>query len=158
MQTCVPLTEPHRPFEILLATQLVSWYFEPSQPQRITSGLKKHFNLSSIYSSHVIKPQIKKKKKFSPDTNLHNKTYTNVKQKFFEGLVPMVLSLLTQHIKLGHAGHRETDTLKKQTKQQQQKTNKQEPGSFLTSIKPAYQVTVYSKPHLFCYLSLSVCM
>ena len=38
--------------------KLVSWYFEPSQPQRMTSGLKQIFNLSPIYSAHVIKPQI----------------------------------------------------------------------------------------------------
>ena len=33
-------------------SQLVNWYFEPSQPQRITSQLKTIFNLSPIYSAH----------------------------------------------------------------------------------------------------------
>ena len=34
--------------------QLVSWYSEPSQPQQITSGLKKktNFNLSPRYFAH----------------------------------------------------------------------------------------------------------
>ena len=32
--------------------QLVSWYFELSQPQRITSGLKTMFNLSPTSSAH----------------------------------------------------------------------------------------------------------
>ena len=31
--------------------QLVSWYFEPSQPQRATSWLKTMFNLTPIYSA-----------------------------------------------------------------------------------------------------------
>ena len=30
--------------------ELVSWCFEPSQPQRITSGLKTNFSLSPSYS------------------------------------------------------------------------------------------------------------
>ena len=32
--------------------QLLTWYFEPSQPQRITSGLKTNFTLSPDYSFH----------------------------------------------------------------------------------------------------------
>ena len=32
-------------------TYLLSWYFELSQPQRITSWLKTMFNLSPIYSA-----------------------------------------------------------------------------------------------------------
>ena len=46
---------------------LVSWCFEPSQPQRIISGLKTNFNLSRSYSFHgllypkspFLKPQLK---------------------------------------------------------------------------------------------------
>ena len=37
---------------------LVSWYFEPSQPQRIISVLKSNFSLYPCYSAHVIKPHI----------------------------------------------------------------------------------------------------
>ena len=33
-------------------SQLVSWCFEPSQPQRITSGLNTNFTLSPSYSFH----------------------------------------------------------------------------------------------------------
>ena len=32
--------------------RLVRWYFEPSQPQRITSGLKTNFCLSPSFSFH----------------------------------------------------------------------------------------------------------
>ena len=35
-----------------LAERLVSWCFEPSQPQRITPGLNTDFNLSPGYSLH----------------------------------------------------------------------------------------------------------
>ena len=39
--------------------QLVSWCFEPSQPQRITSGLSTSFTLSASYSfTQVIIPQV----------------------------------------------------------------------------------------------------
>ena len=31
---------------------VVGWYIEPSQPQRITSGLKTNFNLSPSYSAY----------------------------------------------------------------------------------------------------------
>ena len=37
---------------IALSTKLVSWYFEPSQLQRITSWLKTMFTLSPFYSAH----------------------------------------------------------------------------------------------------------
>ena len=36
-------------------------------------------------------------------TNLH-KTYTNLDHKIFEELVPLIPSLLKEHIRLGHAG------------------------------------------------------
>ena len=47
---------------------LVSWYFAPSQPQRITSGLKTIFNLSPIFlpSTQVIKPPIIQKQQNQP--------------------------------------------------------------------------------------------
>ena len=34
------------------SAELVSWCFEPSQPQTITSGLNTNFNLSPSYSLH----------------------------------------------------------------------------------------------------------
>ena len=33
-----------------LLERIVSWCFEPSQPQRMTSGLKRNFSLSPSYS------------------------------------------------------------------------------------------------------------
>ena len=35
---------------VCAVSQLVCWCFEPSQPQRITSGLKTNFSLSPSYS------------------------------------------------------------------------------------------------------------
>ena len=53
----------------------------------------------------AIKPQIIKKLQNESwhDTSLQ-KTYTNIKHKIFEELVPLVLPLLKKHIRLGHAG------------------------------------------------------
>ena len=54
--------------------QLVSWYFEPSQPQRMTSRLKTMFNLSPIYSARKSSNhKLSISHKISPDTNLHKK-------------------------------------------------------------------------------------
>ena len=42
-----------------VASGLVSWCFEPSQPQRITSGLNTNFTLSySVNNEQVILPQV----------------------------------------------------------------------------------------------------
>ena len=40
-------------------SKLAGWCFEPSQPQRITSGLNTNFTLSPSYSFHVIIPQVR---------------------------------------------------------------------------------------------------
>ena len=49
---------------------LVSWYFEPSQPQRIISGLKTNFRLSPIYSTHKsTNHKLSEIYKITPDTN-----------------------------------------------------------------------------------------
>ena len=83
---------------------LVSWYFEPSQPQRVTSWLKTMFNLSPVYSARKSSNhKLSINHKISHDTNLH-KTYTNIRHKTFEELVPSVSPLLKKHIRLGHAG------------------------------------------------------
>ena len=83
---------------------LVRWHFEPRQPRTITSGLKTMFNLSPVYaaskSSHN---KLSKNHKISPDTNLQ-KTYTKIKHRIFEELVPSVLPLLKKHVRLGHTG------------------------------------------------------
>ena len=82
----------------------VSWYFEPSQPQRITSRLKTMFNLSAIYSARKSsRNQLSKNHKISPDTNLHlKKNYKNIKHKIFEEFVPSESPLFKKHIRLGH--------------------------------------------------------
>ena len=92
--------------------ETVSWYFEPSQPQSIISGLKTNFSLSPSYSAHKSSNQkFSKIYKISPDTNLHKAkhTYTSIKHKIFEDLVPSVLPLFRnknkkKHIRLGHTG------------------------------------------------------
>ena len=62
---------------------LVSWYFEPSQPQRITSGLKANFNLSPSYSAHKSSNhKFSKNYKINPDTNDIKHVYKNI--KFFK--------------------------------------------------------------------------
>ena len=65
-------------------------------------------NMSPIYSAHKSSNHnLSKKHKISPDTNLQ-KTYTNIKHKILEELVPLVLPLLKKKkkklIRLGHAG------------------------------------------------------
>ena len=59
---------------------LVTWCFEPSQPQRITSGLNKNFILSPSYSLHK---------------SLHNKSYVSLAYLYSAG---------TQHGNLHPAG------------------------------------------------------
>ena len=51
-------------------SQLVSWYFEPSHSQRITSGLNTNFNLSASHSFH----KSLNHKPFFPPTN-HSSNY-----------------------------------------------------------------------------------
>ena len=58
---------------------LFSWYFEPSQPHRITLRLKTMCNLSPIYSACKSSyHKLSKNHKICPDTNLHkNHTQTS---------------------------------------------------------------------------------
>ena len=60
----------------------MSWYLEPSQPQRIASGLKTNFSLSPDYSAHESSHHRSSKiDKISPDTNLYKtKTYIHKHQ------------------------------------------------------------------------------
>ena len=63
---------------------LVSWYFEPSQPQRITSPLKTMFNLSQIYSARKSSNhKLSANHKISPDTNLHKTKHTQTSNTKF---------------------------------------------------------------------------
>ena len=107
---CIPFIfhgkKQHRSGTAQEAGSLVSWYFEPSQPQRITSGLNKlQFLLFTLHTGHQTTNSLKKKKKNqSWHKFTYNKTDTNVKHKIFKELVPSVLPLSKQHIRLGHAG------------------------------------------------------
>ena len=62
----------------------VSWCFEPSQPQRITSRLKPMFTLSPIYSAlKSSNHKLSINHKISPDTNLHKTKHTQTSNTKF---------------------------------------------------------------------------
>ena len=74
-----------------LENGLVSWYFEPSWPQRIISGLKTNFSLSPSYSARKSSShKFFQIYKVSPDTNLNTRkhTYTNIKLNNFWRISP----------------------------------------------------------------------
>ena len=77
--------------------QLVGWYFEPSQPQRITSRPKTMFHLSPVYSARKSSNhKFPQNHKIRPDTNPHThwkNPHRKIKHKKFEELVPSVLPL-----------------------------------------------------------------
>ena len=59
-------------YNVSLLVFKVSWYFEPSQPQRVTSWLKTMLNPSPIYSAcKSSNHKLSIKHKISHDTNLH---------------------------------------------------------------------------------------
>ena len=63
---------------------LVSWYFEPSQPQRVTSWLKTMFNLTPIYSARKSSNhKLSINHKISHDTNLHKTKHTQTSDTKF---------------------------------------------------------------------------
>ena len=65
------------------AMELVSWYFEPSQPQRVTSWLKTMFNPSPIYSAcKSSNHKISINHKISHDTNLPKTQHKHRTQNF----------------------------------------------------------------------------
>ena len=79
----------HQAHDLIIVLWLNSWHFEPSQPQRITSGLKQtsiclpFTQVSYLHkSSNHIFP---KKHKISPDTNLQITKHTQTSNtKFFK--------------------------------------------------------------------------
>ena len=81
----------------ITVSQLVNWYFEPSQPQMIKIRAKKTiFSLSPIYSARKSSNRkLSKNDKISYDTNLQ-KTHRNIKHKMFKELVPTVLPQLSK--------------------------------------------------------------
>ena len=92
-----------------VCTQLVSWYFEPSQPQKITSWLKKMFNLSPIYSAckssnHklFINHKINPVHKFKLKKTIHKHRTQNFRRISPFGIAPVKKK--KKHIRLLHAG------------------------------------------------------
>ena len=67
-----------------IAYKLVSWYFEPRQPQRITSRLKTMFSLSPIYSARKSSyHKLSINHKISLDRNLHKTKHTQTSNTTF---------------------------------------------------------------------------
>ena len=63
---------------------IVSWYFEPSQPQRVTSWLKTMFNLTPIYSARKsTNHKLTINHKIRHDTNLHKTKHTQTSDTKF---------------------------------------------------------------------------
>ena len=78
-----------------LAKNIVSWYFELSQPQRITSWLKTMFNLSLIdFACKSSNQKLSPNHKISPDTNLHKAKHTQTSNTKFSKNVPLVSPLI----------------------------------------------------------------
>ena len=68
----------------LCHAELVNWYSEPSQPQRITSRLKIMFNLSPIYSARKSSNhKLSINHKISHNTNLHKTIHTQTSNTKF---------------------------------------------------------------------------
>ena len=93
---------------ISCVTFLVSWYFEPSQPQRITTRLKYSICLLfTLQTSHQTTNYPKTTKSVLTQTHTKQTTTTtksNIKHKILEELVPSVSPLSKKYIRLRHAG------------------------------------------------------
>ena len=76
--------------------QLVSWYFDPSQPQKITSGLKQT-SICLLFTMHTNSPKTTKSvtKQIYIKQNIHKQRTQN-----FRRISPFGI----EHIRLGHAG------------------------------------------------------
>ena len=89
-------------------SQIVSWYFQPSQPQRISSGLKTMSNLFPFFifffyparksSNHRLSRTTK-----SVLTQMYRK-HTQTSNIFFRRISPFGIAPVKKHIRLGHAG------------------------------------------------------
>ena len=76
------LLHTKRFYYTVVGNQLVSWYFEPSQPQRVTSWLKTSFNLSPIYSARKSSNhKSSTNHKIRHDTNLHRTKHTQTSDR-----------------------------------------------------------------------------
>jgi len=96
-----------------------NWILMSCQPHRVTSGQSnsghKQIHSSKLFS-HIYQPSVKSIYKTNHFANIKH-TYTNI-----EELVPSVLPLLKEHIRLGHAGIVERN--RNNNKQQQQKCSR----------------------------------
>ena len=85
-----------------------NWILMACQPDRATSGQSnsghKQMHISKFFSYIIIiyQPLVKSIYKTNHFANIQH-THTNIRQ-IFEELVPSILPLLKEHIKLGHAG------------------------------------------------------
>ena len=82
------------------------WILMSCQPHRVTSGQSntghKQIHISNLFS-HVYQPSVKSIYKTNHKSK--HKTYIHKHQtQIFEELVPSILPLLKEHIRLGHAG------------------------------------------------------
>ena len=82
-----------------------NWILMSCQPHRVTSGQSnlghKQTHISKLFS-HIYQPSVKSVYKTNHFTN---KTYIHKHQtQIFKDLVPSILPLLKEHIRLGHAG------------------------------------------------------
>ena len=85
--------------------KLVSWYFEPSQSQRVTSGLKETSIclLFTLHASHQATDFQKITK--SVPTRIYIKQNTRKHQtQHFRRNSPFGIAPVKKHIRLGHAG------------------------------------------------------
>ena len=77
------------------------------QPHWVTSGQSnsghKQIHISELLSHiYIYQPSVKSIYKINHFANI-KRTYTNIRYKFLK-LVPSILPLLKEHIRLGHAG------------------------------------------------------
>ena len=88
--------------QCICVVQLVNRYFEPSQPQTITSEPETNFSLSPRYSAHwSSKHTFSKIGKISPGTNfLKQNIHIYTKHKIFEDFVPSALFFFLKSTKV----------------------------------------------------------
>ena len=81
-----------------------NWILMSCQPHRVTSGQSnsghKQIHISKRFP-HIYQPSVKSIYKTNHFTNIK---HTHTKTQIFEELVPLILPLLKEHVRLGHAG------------------------------------------------------
>ena len=98
---------PTQVLQAQLVSTLVSWYFEPSQPQRVTSWLKTKFNLTPIYSARKSSNhKLSINHKISHDTNLHKTKLTQTSDTNFRRISPFGINPVEKAHKAGTRWYR----------------------------------------------------